>query len=366
MGGKAYPSKGYLDVTRAYPCDADGSEVASGRFCALEIAEGAPARCVEWETLSCRYITNDFRVTQLTPLAGAAGEEVTGLVFDACTGCRCPDLAGWENGENTLRYGFYTPENPQGKKLPLLVWLHGAGEGGEDPRVTYTGNHVTLLSEAAAQKKLGGAAWVLAPQCPTAWMDDGSQTLGRSNRSIYTKRLKACIDGFIAEHAQTVDTRRIYLSGISNGGFMTMRMLFDYPDFFAAAAPGCQAFYADNATDEMVQSIRDVPIWFTHAKADELVDPRETSLPLYHRLRAAGGKDVHLSLWDAVVDPTGLYKDEYGRPRRSFSHAVWVLMLNDACCLDLDGRRVLFGGEPVTLLEWLGRQSRQPGPGDRA
>ena len=140
---------------------------------------------------------------------------------------------------------------------------------------------------------------------------------------------------------------------------MTMRLIFDYPVFFAAAAPGCQAFYSDNTTDEMVKSIRNLPIWFTHAKGDELVDPRETSLPLYHRLKAAGGENVHFSFWDEVVDPTGLYQDEYGRPRPFFNHGVWILMLNDACCLDLDGSRVVFDGEPVTLLEWLGKQKKR-------
>lgn len=356
---KASPSLGNLPVERAYPCDASGNRSTRGSHCALEIGELTPAKCTEGDILSSRYIFNDFRVTQLEELFDAQGESVSGLVFDTCTGNTCPDLIGWADGENTMRYGFYAPENPEKKKLPLLIWLHGAGEGGKDTKISYTGNHVTLLSDASAQRKLGGAAWILVPQCPTVWMDDGVEKLGHSNYSIYTKELKSCIDGFIEEHAQTIDTDRIYVSGISNGGFMTMRLIFDYPDFFAAAAPGCQAFYSDNATDEMVNSIRNLPIWFTHAKGDELVDPRETSLPLYHRLKAAGGENVHFSFWDEVVDPTGLYQDEHGRPRPFFNHGVWILMLNDACCLDLDGSRVVFDGEPVTLLEWLGKQKKR-------
>lgn len=355
---KALPSMGNLAVQKAYPCDAAGQKQLRGSFCALEIPEELPAKRTEGTVLSSRYVCNEFRITQLKTLVNNEGDPVSGLVFDTCSGDFCPDTVGWANSENAMRYGYFTPANPEKKKLPLLIWLHGAGEGGNDTKVAYTGNHVTLLSDAPAQKKLGGAAWILVPQCPTVWMDDGKEQLGHSNISIYTKNLKACIDGFIADHADTVDMNRIYISGISNGGFMTMRMIFDYPDFFAAAAPGCQAFFTDNVTDEMIQRIKDIPIWFTHAKEDELVNSRQTSLPIYHRLKNAGGENIHFTYWETVVDPTGLYKDEFGRPKPFFNHGVWILMLNDVICQEMDGSRVIFGGEPVTLLEWLGKQKK--------
>ncbi len=359
----AHPSKGYQDVVRAYPCGESGDRVTRGRFAALELREEDLGKRTEGSVLSSRYIDNCYRVTQLKPLpaAGDNSAKTVGLVFDTCAGDLCPELAGWSNGrygENSLRFGYFTPANPTGKKLPLVVWLHGAGEGGDNPVVAYTGNRVTALSSPLLQRKLGGAAWVLVPQCPTVWMDDGEERLGRSNRSIYVEPLKACIDRFIQEHAETIDAGRIYVTGISNGGFMTMRMLVDYPGFFAAAAPGCQAFFDSNMTDGMLESIKGTPIWLIHAKRDEMVDPRETSLPIYHRLLAAGAKNVHMTYWDEVLDPTGEYRDQMGRPRAYFNHGVWILMLDDACRVDLDGCRVMQDGEPVTLWEWMGKQHK--------
>lgn len=351
---KGQPSKGYVAVLRAYPCTEDGAPAPRGRYAALELAEERLNKRIEGNVLASRYIVNDYRVTQLQELPDAT----TGQVWDSCTGDLCPQLKGWKNGENTLKYGYFTPEHQPGQKLPLVVWLHGAGEGGADPLVAYTGNRVTAWSDPLSQRKLGGAAWVLVPQCPTVWMDDGKEQLGRSNQSIYVQPLKECIDAFIAQHAEAIDTDRIYITGISNGGFMTVRMLVDYPEFFAAAVPGCQAFFNENLTDAMVQSLKDTPIWFTHAKRDELVNPEETTLPIYHRLKAAGAQNVHFTYWDKVADPTGQYKDELGRPKPYFQHGVWVLLLDDVCRTELDGTHVLQNGAPVTMFEWLGLQHK--------
>lgn len=351
---KGQPSKGYQQILRAYPCTEEGEAAPRGQYAALELDEERLGKRIEGNVMASRYIVNEYRVTQLKALPG----DVTGQVWDTCTGDICPQLAGWSNGESTLKYGYYTPEHEPGQKLPLVVWLHGAGEGGDDPLVAYTGNRVTAWSDPLSQRKLGGAAWVLVPQCPTVWMDDGVERLGRSNKSIYTKPLKACIDTFIAEHTDAIDSSRVYLTGISNGGFMTVRMLIDYPGFFAAAAPGCTPFFAENITDEVVDILKSVPVWMTHAKRDELVDPEETSLPLYLRLKAAGAENLHLTYWDEVVDPTGRYKDDLGRPRPYFSHGVWVLLLDDVCRTELDGTRVLHSGVPVTLFEWLGKQRK--------
>lgn len=353
------PSAGYLAVVHAYPCDEQGNRRVRGRFAALEVEEQPLGKCIEGDVMASRYVENSFCITQLAPLPGMQESEapVTGLVFDTCTDTINPALSGWQNGENTLRYGWFTPQNEGKEKLPLVLWLHGAGEGGEDTTIAYTGNKVTALSCHDIQTKLGGAAWVLVPQCPTVWMNNGKETLGRSNESIYTVPLKACLDAFIAMHREEINTDRIYISGISNGGFMTLRMLADYPGFFAAAMPGCAAFYAENVSDAMLADISRTPIWFVHAKKDELVNPRETTLPLYKRLKATGTKNVHFTLWDDMVDLTGQYRDELGRPQPQFNHSVWVPMLNDACRLDLDGTRVMEDGEPVTMWEWAANQS---------
>lgn len=68
-------------------------------------------------------------------------------------------------------------------------------------------------------------------------MDNGVEQLGRSNQSIYSPVLKALIDEFVAEHADRIDTDRIVVAGLSNGGFMTLRLCADYPDSLPRAFP---------------------------------------------------------------------------------------------------------------------------------
>lgn len=354
-----YLSKGYRSVQKAYPCDAMGNAVAQGHFAALELAEEDLGKRTEGTVLSSAYVLSDYRITLLHALNVAP--VVSGLVFDEYSGDVCPQLDGWDNGQMDsgdmrLKYGYYTPK-AQGK-LPLVIWLHGAGEGGQDPKIAYTGNKAVNISSAEIQGKLGGAAWVLVPQCPTVWMDDGKEQLGRSNISIYSDALKQCIDGFVEAREERIDRDRIYIGGCSNGGFMTVRMVIDNPGYFAAAFPACEAFFNENITDAMVAQLKTQPMWLVHAKGDELVNPLETAVPLYNRLMAAGADNVHFTYFNRMEDLTGMYKDEYGRPKKYFRHGVWIHVYNDDVVADYDGRYVMYDGVPVTLWEWMGKQKR--------
>ena len=347
--------KGYQKALAAYPCDAAGNKKAASNLAAIELAEEALGKRIEGDVLQSRFIDNAYRVTLLHTLGGQPGK--SGFVFDECVGEICPQLKGWKQEEpaeeKALKFGYFEPEEVK-EAIPLIIWLHGAGEGGSDPKIAYGSNKTCNISSPAFQKYFGGKAWVLVPQCPTVWMDDGVEKLGKSNRSIYVEPVKECIDNFIRQREGLVDRNRIYVGGLSNGGFMTMRLLFDYPDFFAAAILVCEVFYSHNITDEMLESIRHIPVWFAHAKPDELVPPRETSLPTYHRLKAAGAQNVHFPYYLYMQDLSGRYRDAFGRPVRMFNHAVWVHVFNDECHTELDGSAVLAGGEPVSIWEWLG------------
>lgn len=375
---EAARSVGYVPILAAYPCDERGGHVACGTHVALEVPEVRLTKRIEGGVLGSRYIENRLRVTQLSPL-GEEGDSVVGLVFDQPREEYVPALAGWKAGVQAvavdgiaLEYGYFEPSfeprraNPLAppapvcQKAPLVVYLHGAGEGkgqtsGEGPVRAYTGNRVTALSQDPIQGYFGGAAWVLVPQCPTFWMDNGIEQMGRTNQSVYATVLKALIDEFVAAHTERVDTSRIVIAGLSNGGFMTLRMCRDYPGFFAAGAPCCAPWY--NATNEDVAALAKTPLWFTHAKGDELVDPHETVLPLFTQLKGAGA-DVHCTYFDHVEDLTGRYREADGSPKRTFNHGVWIHQFNDFCRTDMDGRNVLLAGEPVGLWEWCARVTR--------
>ena len=368
-------SQGYLPVTAAYPCEPNGVPMARGTHVALELPEAPLTKTIEGSALGhARAVENRFRITQLEDIPGANGA-VTGLVFETCSDSSCPDVAGWyADGMREpvagiqLEYAYYEPsfepsidplgqphEKPQ--KAAVIVWLHGAGEGGGDLDLALLGNRVTALSQDPIQSYFGGAAWVVVPQTPTYWMDDGMEQMGRSNESIYARPLKALIDEFIDEHADHVDMSRIIIGGLSNGGFMTVRMCADHPDFFAAGIPVCAPFYAENQTSQVIDALKLTPLWFVHAKDDPVVDPRDTALPLYQKLKAAGA-EAHMTYFEHVEDLTGRYREPDGRPLRSIGHFVWVQVFNDFCRTDLDGTNVMLDGEPVGVWEWAARQHK--------
>ena len=174
---------------------------------------------------------------------------------------------------------------------------------------------------------------------------------------MYAGKLKAAIDEFLDAHPE-IDRDRVYIGGCSNGGFMTMRMVIDFPDFFAAAYPVCEALYDETISDVDIGKIAHMPIWFTHAACDTIVPPEETAVPTYKRLKAAGAENVHFSYYDRVLDQTGMFKKEDGTPYEYFGHGSWIYTLNDDCHLDFDGSEVTVDGKPVTIFQWLALQHK--------
>ncbi|MDM5327739.1 hypothetical protein [Neobacillus sp. CF12] len=359
-----YPSKGYCRVTRAYTSDIEGNKTEIGSHVTLELECEAINR-LNSETAFMEpghnvYVFCDFRITQVKELQTDNGS-FSGLVYDHFSGGKMEQVKGWANSESSysdmpLRFGYYSPKMGRGKR-PLIIWLHGAGEGGYETEIAYTGNNVVNLSSEKVQGLFGGA-YVLAPQVPTMWMDDGFGLYTKSGQSKYVPALKALIDEFVECHSD-IDTNRIYIGGCSNGGFMTMRMIIDYPGYFAAAYPVCEALYDEVISDQNIEDIKNTPIWFTHAKNDEIVKPEITVIPTYERLLEAGAPNVHFSYFDSVVDTSGNFKDSEGNPFEFFGHGTWIYMLKDECVLDYDVSPVQVKGKDVTLLQWLALQSKQ-------
>jgi predicted esterase len=358
-----YPSKGYCRVTKAYTFDGEGNKTEIGSHVTLELECEAINR-LNSETAFMEpghnvYVFCDFRITQVNELQTDNGS-ISGLVYDHFSGGKMEQVKGWANSQSSytempLRFGYYSPKLGRGKR-PLIIWLHGAGEGGFETEIAYTGNNVVNLSSEKVQGLFGGA-YVLAPQVPTMWMDDGFGLYTKSGQSKYVPALKALIDEFVECHSD-IDTNRIYIGGCSNGGFMTMRMIIDYPGYFAAAYPVCEALYDEVISDQNIDDIKNTPIWFTHSKNDEIVKPEITVIPTFERLLEAGAPNVHFSYFDSVVDTSGIFKDSEGNPFEFFGHGTWIYMLKDECVLDYDGSPVQVKGEDVTLLQWLALQSK--------
>jgi len=213
------------------------------------------------------------------------------------------DLTGsFTHNDITLSYADYTPKTTS-QKSPLIIWLHGGGEGGTDPSIPLIANRAANYASPEMQAYFS-EAYVLVPQSPTFWMDNGKgqYTRGEVNDK-YNEPLMVLIEDYVANHPN-IDKSRIYIGGCSNGGYMTLKLLLLHPNYFAAGFPSALAYYTKHISDEELQTIRDVPIWFIHSKDDPVTIADETVVPVYKRLIKAGAKNVHFSFFDHVVDIT--------------------------------------------------------------
>jgi predicted peptidase len=233
-------------------------------------------------------------------------------------------------GDETLTYAAYEPWSLRGdgKANPLVIWLHGGGEGGVDVSITLLGNEVVSLIRPQIQSHFtteGGSdgAYVLSIQCQTMWMGaaDGSFTHG-DRPSVYADVLKSCIDDYVARHPD-VDRSRIYLGGCSNGGYMTVAMLMRYPKYFAAAYPTCEAYMNEYISDNEINVLAEENIWIVQSYDDTTVDPKTHCIPMFQRLMRAGAKNVWMSMFANVqgIDNPG---------QQLMGHFSWCYLFNDA------------------------------------
>ena len=261
-----------------------------------------------------------------------------------------PETVGWKkdsytNGEYTLQRGYFTPKDAEtdGGKNPLIIWLHGAGEGGNDIDIVLLGNEVVALSRDEIQKYFTTddikGAYVLVLQTPTMWMDRGDgqyndkTPAGQKQKSCYDAVLFAAIQDYVKSNPD-IDSNRIYVGGCSNGGYMTMNLMFEHGDFFTAYYPICEAYFNKHISDEMIEQVKDYNVWFIASEDDTTVDPLSTSIPTFYRFLKAGSKEVHYTLYDHVKgtdDPNANY----------IGHFSWVYAFNDQVNKEFDNNKVI-------------------------
>lgn len=385
------------NVLAVYVSDSEGNQNAEGTYVTIEmevgpnLTEGSP---FNYDIASGfnSYVETSYLISSKSAIATTDGGSViveetdaagnTGNInviadsFD-CTGTYTDGDSGI-----TLGYASYMPETAKEGETPLIIWLHGAGEGGTDPTIAIMGNKVVNLATEEIQQYFGetGAA-ILAPQTPTMWLDDGEGNYrdpadAAAGTSYYTEELMGLIEAYVAAHAE-IDTNRIYIGGCSNGGYMTVNMVIEYPEYFAAAYPVCEAYAANWLTDAKIDAIKDIPMWLTAAKNDgtvpifkgevgadfisytlelnengEAIPLDDYSNALYDRLVAAGAENVHYSLFENVVDTSGNYFKEDGTtPHEYMGHWSWLYTLNNECVEEIEGVN-------VTIFEWLAQQSK--------
>jgi predicted peptidase len=171
-----------------------------------------------------------------------------------------------------LNYLLYLPKDygkDPAKKWPVIMFLHGSGESGTDlNRVKAHGPPKVVES---GKRDLPFV--IVSPQCPADrwWKPD---------------EVIALLDDILEKYKTDAD--RVYLTGLSMGGFGTWRTAIDYPDRFAAIAPLC-----GGGNPYEVRRIKDVPTWAFHGVKDPAV-PVAASEQMVGVLQQAGG-DVKLT-----------------------------------------------------------------------
>lgn len=191
----------------------------------------------------------------------------------------------------TLHYWISLPADyDKHKKCPLIVFLHGMGERGEDLAKVKKHGPPKILDKANDTPFI-----VVSPQCPNTewWKID---------------KLGKLLDHILA--TTKADPRRVYLTGLSMGGFGTWAWIAAEPDRFAAAIPIC-----GGGNPKQAERLVDLPIWAFHGGKDNVVRPGKSE-EMIEAIKAAGGDKVKLTIypeaghdsWTKTYDNPEVYK----------------------------------------------------------
>jgi predicted peptidase len=186
----------------------------------------------------------------------------------------------YHRGRASMPYRLFVPPGyDKTQSYPLVIWLHGAGGAGDDNRLEIEndqtlGTHTWTRPDVQAKHP----AFVLVPQSPGVWIHQ----LGGLDLSDEEQLVVEILASVKSEFS--IDAKRVYLAGQSNGGFGTWDLVMKRPDLFAAAIPLCGG--GDTA---LAPRVANMPIWAFHGDKDATI-PVEDSRQMIAAIRKAGGK----------------------------------------------------------------------------
>lgn len=196
-----------------------------------------------------------------------------------------------------VSYLLYMPADfkaEDNQKFPLIFFLHGRGE---------SNGPLSLVAKwgppmfAARGDKLPYV--IVSPQCPAEdwWASEEQQ-----------KRLVSLLDQVVTKYK--IDETRIYLTGLSMGGYGSWKLAAKYPNRFAAVVPVCGSGDPDDA-----EKLKDIPIWVFHGDQDRAV-PFKKSVEMVEAIKKAGGESIRFTSlehfghnsWTAAYGAPELYQ----------------------------------------------------------
>ncbi|MEV6304137.1 PHB depolymerase family esterase [Actinoplanes sp. NPDC051861] len=230
-----------------------------------------------------------YTITQNSPLLLHGGRPVTITGFEQGRLVnREVDAFSYHTSRSGMKYRVFSPDHRGGRR-PLVVWLHGGGEGASLPDGYYD-NETTLRANRGAlgfatrdAQRIFGGAYVVAPQSFSAWMLDGPR---------FAPLIHEIIRDLVRRHR--VDTDRISVVGCSNGGYMSMKMTSVYPETFASSVPIC-GVVTNLITDAELAAI-DTPTWLVTSLDDTTVNPQANTVHAHDLIPGS-----LMTLYDHVV-----------------------------------------------------------------
>lgn len=188
------------------------------------------------------------------------------------------------NGEHYAYRLLAPPRVEPGQRYPLLVFLHGAGERGRDNEVS-----LKYLPELMARAPYRDAhpAYVLVPQCRDGqrWVETDWAAKSSSRMRPEPSPMMAMAMALLDKTLRTlpIDLNRVYLAGLSMGGYGAWELAARRPGTFAGVVPVCGG--GDEATAQLLAS---TPVWAWHGGADPVV-PVGRTRSMIEAIRAVGG-----------------------------------------------------------------------------
>jgi predicted peptidase len=235
---------------------------------------------------SLRWLWRDH-VTGISADAGDAAVEAQTVYEDLSV-----SHTGGDYKDEVFHYRLMRPAVVEdGQKYPLILFLHGAGERGDDNVA-----QLQYLPEQLAQPEWRQRfpCYVLAPQCRAdrKWANhDWSSPDDPVFPEMPSEQLQTVMKMLRRTMSEEqVDENRVYLTGLSMGGYGAWDLAARHPGMFAAVAPICGG--GDPAT---ATRIAHLPVWVAHGDADQAVDV-ERSRSMVAALRVAGGSPVYVEL----------------------------------------------------------------------
>ena len=222
-------------------------------------------------------------------------------------------------GNDTLPYRLYrsVKADTMTEALPLVIFLHGAGERGNDNYMQLKHCIKYFLNDTVTTRY---PFLLMAPQCPNGkrWVNTDWSLPEHTMDSMPTSELRGVMAVFDSlADVGAVDSTRVYICGIYMGGFGTWDALQRWPEKFAAAIAICgggDPAYAD--------VMKDIPVYIFHGLLDGVVMPSR-SIQMYNALKDAGNSEAVLvtypelyhGCWDEAFATEGVFKWLFGKKK---------------------------------------------------